>query len=105
MNITVFSNCRGLMKTLPPVRLWLGAVAMTGERRICLARLRFEAVDDRGRCVSNKWSISIGWKPEDAWVGAFWKTESAWNFYLWICLLPCLPIRLHRVRTWGGIIP
>lgn len=105
MNRTLVSIGGGLRPTLPKVRLWLGAVCMTGEKRICLARLRFESKDDKDRTVSTKWSLSVCWKPGDAWIGAFWKRDSQWDFFLWICLLPCLPVRIHQVRSWGGIVP
>lgn len=105
MNRTLVSIGGGMQPKLPPVRVWVGAVHMKDEARICLARVRFEMKDDHDRTVSNKWSLSLCWKPQDGWIGAFWQTTSNWNFYLWICILPCLPIRIHRVRTWGGIIP
>jgi hypothetical protein len=42
-------------------------------------------------------SIRLEWKPQDAWIGAYWKqTEERWH--LWICLLPCLPIHLQWTR-------
>jgi hypothetical protein len=44
------------------------------------------------------------WKPCDAWIGAYWsreltqvaKHERSEIFTLYICLVPCFPIRL----TW-----
>ena len=42
-------------------------------------------------------------KPQDMWVGLFWKTEApvAPNFYkfrkrvdVWICLIPCVPLHI-----------
>jgi hypothetical protein len=32
-------------------------------------------------------------KAVDAWIGAFW---TQWE--LWLCLLPCLPLHLQRIR-------
>lgn len=88
------------------------------ERRLCLTRLRWEtgtgptyrmsdgqvarAVWPNG--YSQKLSISIQWNLEDFWIGAFWKRECS-ELTVWVCLLPCLPIRFHYTRSHGGIIP
>ena len=41
--------------------------------------------------------ISIEFRLQDMWIGAFWRKDSAYQrYYLWICLLPCLPILI----TW-----
>lgn len=37
--------------------------------------------------------VSLEWKVQDLWIGAFWKAEYG-EFDLWICLLPCLPIHI-----------
>ena len=56
--------------------------------------------------VGLRWRLE--WKPEDLWVGVFWKQDNsrdsllvafpfAFDRYdLWLCLLPCLPIHV----TW-----
>lgn len=52
--------------------------------------------------------FAIEWKPQDLWVGAFWKTSRisyhvdgrGWcsmETDLWVCLLPCVPIHF----TWA----
>jgi len=51
-------------------------------------------------------SISLEFKIEDCWVGAFWKTNNIqtvegdvkFSTDIWICLLPCLPI--HITYFW-----
>lgn len=46
-------------------------------------------------------ALTLEWKVEDFWVGAFWKLErrmSALQFDLWICLLPCLPIHFKLIK-------
>jgi hypothetical protein len=74
------------------------------EKRLCLTRLRWERGPVGFGGTSNKVSISIQLKPQDLWVGAFWKrSEGGWT--VWICLLPCLPIRIHWVKSYGGIYP
>jgi hypothetical protein len=45
--------------------------------------------------------VRVEWKPEDLWVGAYWRRtqERVWwsrRYDLWICLLPCLPLHV----TW-----
>jgi hypothetical protein len=54
-------------------------------------------------------TIALEWKLADLWIGAFWRTE--WHHYhdadelqwvdVWVCLVPCLPIRFHW-RPWEG---
>jgi hypothetical protein len=79
------------------------------ERRICLMRLRWErgTVGD-GKGYSVKLSISIGWKFQDMWVGLFWRRHDcnpSHGWIAWLCLLPCLPIRVSCQRSYGGIHP
>lgn len=57
-----------------------------------------------GRGNSNKLSIKLLWEPRDLWLGVYW-TGTTDDMQVYICLLPCLPIRLHRVRSYGGIFP
>jgi hypothetical protein len=59
--------------------------------------------------------ISLEFKPEDCWIGAYWKRDSDFvrhrpgidnpampcigqSFDLWVCVLPMLPI--HYTRHW-----
>jgi hypothetical protein len=46
--------------------------------------------------------VRIELKPQDLWIGAFWRTEQAEYgstvTHLWICLLPCIPIHLWWYR-------
>lgn len=44
-----------------------------------------------------RWHIAIEWKPEDCWIGAYWKRRGSW-FDLWVCLLPMVPIHIWRRR-------
>lgn len=46
-------------------------------------------------------SVALEWKLEDLWVGAFWNGDRD-ECTLWLCILPCLPIRLHYKRAYGG---
>ena len=50
---------------------------------------------------SAKLSVAVEWKPVDLWVGAFWKGDRD-ERTVWICLLPCVPIRIHYQRAYGG---
>lgn len=73
--------------------------------------------------------IRIEWKPQDLWVGVFWKRKKWWggnmdwfgdgqtdnnahrNFDLWICLVPMLPIHIQTRHCpepglcWSGECP
>ena len=47
-------------------------------------------------------SVSICWAWYDLCVGLFVRPElDAWIAYL--CVLPCLPIRIHYKRSYGGV--
>lgn len=44
------------------------------------------------------WFLALEWKPQDFWVGAFWRFDEQWRYGdLWVCLLPCLPIHFSWV--------
>lgn len=95
------------MKALSPFRerrlaIQLKPNWMPGESRLCLTRLYWNrGTPGDGKGYSSKVSVSIQWKWQDLWVGAFWK-RGLHEWHLWICLLPCLPIRIHRVTSYGG---
>lgn len=74
------------------------------ERRLCLTRIRWETgtVGD-GKGYSSKLSISVIWEPRVILVGLFWEVKSSHERAWYICPLPCLPIRIKLVRSWGGI--
>jgi len=72
---------------------------ITRENRICLTRIRWE-----NGTVSNKLSVSLCFDWRSLWVGLFVK-QRCHGFYAWLCLLPCLPIRVSFQRSYGGIFP
>lgn len=57
-------------------------------------------------------SVRLEWKPQDLWIGAFWKVSGLTRSYvagtteyreyqrvdLWVCLLPMVPIHLSWER-------
>lgn len=45
--------------------------------------------------------IGIEWKPQDLWVGAYWRRSGS-CVDLWICLLPCIPIHISWWWTREG---
>jgi hypothetical protein len=56
-----------------------------------------------------KTSVAIEWKLADLWIGIFWRRQtlpmdesSTSDLEIWVCLIPCLPIRIHFDRQWGG---
>lgn len=49
-------------------------------------------------------SWSIEWKPQDLWVGAFWrktKFDRHTGYDIWVCLIPCLPIHVWWYQRDG----
>jgi hypothetical protein len=54
--------------------------------------------------IVEKRTIRLEWKPQDCWIGVFWKRRSVRGgigpFDLWVCLLPMLPIHYRHQRTW-----
>lgn len=89
-----------------PVRVQWKPNLVRYEKRICLTRIRWErgAVGVAGGGYSAKLSVSLCWVPQDLWVGAFWrKGDGGWS--LWLCVLPCLPLRVKLVKSYGGIFP
>lgn len=45
------------------------------------------------RLAFDGWHWQFEFKPEDLWVGAYWKTIGHATD-LWICLLPCVPLHI-----------
>ena len=43
------------------------------------------------------WSYHIEWKPQDCWIGAFWRQDGC-CVDLWLCVLPMVP--LHVSWWW-----
>lgn len=50
---------------------------------------------------SCKLSVKLLWDARDMWLGLYWRREFG-HLILFICLLPCLPIRLHWACAYGG---
>lgn len=46
--------------------------------------------------------IKLEFKPQDAWIGFFWRS-TAERFDLWICLLPFFPIHFWKEHKWVNI--
>lgn len=45
--------------------------------------------------------ISIEFKPQDLWIGAYWRRRAIQGhveYTVWVCLLPCLPIVISWER-------
>lgn len=60
---------------------------------------------DATRKVSR--SIRLEFKPEDLWVGLFWRRSSAHAIAkevraldVWVCIVPMLPIHYRKVTSW-----
>lgn len=51
--------------------------------------------------AGREWTVALLWEPRDLWLGLYWNPyEEAGRRWvaLYICLLPCLPIRLDLRR-------
>ena len=90
----------------PIKRRWGHGPRMYGNE-LQLFRLYFE----RGRVgqggTDNKISAKIVWEPRDLWLGIYWDTSRLGNVLesvkIYLCVVPCLPLRLHWKRAWGGL--
>jgi hypothetical protein len=61
-------------------------------------------VGDGSGGYSQRVSIRVLWEPRDLWVGLYWDgTKDDWRVY--VCVVPCFPIRFHVHRSFGGIFP
>jgi len=88
-----------------PARIQWKPNYIPSEKRLCLTRIRWErgTVGD-GKGYSSKLSVSLILEPRDVWVGLYWKCDT-FTKTVWLCLLPCLPIRIKLHKSWGGIFP
>jgi hypothetical protein len=58
-----------------------------------------------GDVLSRKLSIKLQIVPRDLWVGLYWKKDGHQSWTWFVCLLPCLPIRIKLKSSSGGIFP
>lgn len=70
-------------------------------RRVRLGRWNWERMR-AGREVSHEITAQVCFEPRDLWVGLYWEHREfeRWVFYL--CLVPCLPLRIKFQRSHGG---
>lgn len=71
------------------------------EKRWRLFSIQWESIDANNLTVSNELSFGIEIKIPDLWVGVFWRKEGQGRLF-WLCLIPCVPLRIHLKRSWGG---
>ena len=93
------------------MRIQLIPNLVKSENRICLTRIRWEhgIMGVAGDGYSAKLSISVCFVPQDMWIGLFWKgakfPSATERFCAWFALIPCFPVRVKLIKSWGGIIP
>ncbi len=51
--------------------------------------------------MTRRWFWRVEWKPQDCWVGVFWKRSYPWALDVWVCLLPMLPLHFG----WTAQVP
>lgn len=49
--------------------------------------------------ISKRWFCHVEWKPQDCWVGVFWKRKCPLSLDVWVCLLPMLPIHFGYIAS------
>lgn len=63
----------------------------------------------RKRLLLDWGRASLWWEPRDLWIGCFWTKEAKvmdtaagllrwWQYDVFLCLLPCLPLRFRWTR-------
>lgn len=56
-----------------------------------------------GKGYSSKLSFKFQFVPRDLWIGAYWNRKGLrGEWTAWICLVPCLPLRIRMRRAYGG---
>lgn len=68
-------------------------------RRMRTGRVRL------GDAVSRKLSIKLQLVPRDLWVGVFWKCDGHHSWTWYVCIVPCLPIRIKLKSSSSGLFP
>lgn len=58
-----------------------------------------------GASYSRKLSVKLLWEPRDIWIGLYWDWQSRSEWTAYLCVVPCLPIRIHLIRSYGGVFP
>lgn len=72
------------------------------ERRLCLTRICWNVgTPGDGKGYSCKLSFSLAWDWKDIVLGARVFPE-LWGFILRVYFLPCLALRIHFKRAYGG---
>ena len=55
--------------------------------------------------------VSFLFEPRDVWIGLFWKSDppfeavGIYDLTFYLCLLPCLPLRIHFWRYPDDEVP
>ena len=54
-----------------------------------------------GKGYSRKLSVKLLFEPRDIWVGIYWDKKDE-SIFVYICVVPCFPVRIHRRISFGG---
>ncbi len=76
-------------------RLW--SVGHRIPRRLYLFRAEWFR-----RRVLHRLSAALVWEPRDLWCGIYWTPGGYGHWFLYLCLLPCVPLRLHYHADYGA---
>lgn len=47
-----------------------------------------------------RWFARLEWKPQDLWVGVFWKRDHPSSLDVWVCIVPMVPLHFG----WRAVI-
>lgn len=90
----------------PGLRIWsllfCPDKSLTRSRRLYWFRVEhMRGPSNGGRTPLHSLSACTVWEPRDLWVGVYWVKESN-GLILFVCALPCLPLRLHFKKEFGA---
>jgi len=85
----------------PRLRFW-SVLFLVGVRLYWFRCEHFTPYADKAGGVLRYISLSTAWEPRDLWVGLYWDKPQFCNWYFYLCLIPCLPLRLHVKKDFGA---
>jgi hypothetical protein len=54
-----------------------------------------------GKRPERRWFARLEWKPQDLWLGVFWKNKAPRSLDVWVCVLPMVPVHFG----WQAALP
>lgn len=102
ITFTIYAKTDGYTEiTLKNFRIKIINTRSSSEKLCRLFCLQWEAIDASNAIYSNELSFGVEFLINHWCLGIYWKKEyfgKVWRIYL----LPCVPVRIHIKRSWGG---